>query len=35
MFVQIIGEERGWWVFIGVGECLYRLVVKIGIGACC
>ena len=26
--------ERVWWVLIGIGECLYRLVVKIGIGGC-
>ena len=33
-FVQTGSEDRDWWVLIGIGECLYRLVVKIGIGGC-
>ena len=23
---------KDWWVLIAIGKCLYRLVVKIGIG---
>ena len=34
VFVKISGEDRGWWVLIGIAGCLYRLVVKIGIGGC-
>ena len=34
MFVQMRSEDRDRWVLIGIGKCLYRLVVKIGIDGC-
>ena len=34
MFVQIGSEDRDRWVLIGIGGCLYRLVVKKEIGGC-
>ena len=29
-----MGVDRDWSMFIGIVGCLYRLVVKIGIGGC-
>ena len=34
MFVQIGSEDRDWCMLLGIGECSYRCVVKIGIGGC-
>ena len=34
MFVQIGSKDRDRRVLIGIGECLYRFLVKIGIGGC-